>query len=125
MTIKYPPGPEMVLPDGLSRNPNIGKEKAIDLDTKKNFIQFSMEKLTPPQAATAEDSITIQLMDAIINGWPERQRQVPNELKPYWPYQDELSVENGIILKGDRIVMPKALQQDALQNIHAGHQGST
>ena len=51
--------------------------------------------------------------------------KVPNELKPYWPYRDELSEENGIIFKGDRIVMPKALHQDALQRIHAGHQGST
>ena len=107
MKKKYHPRPEMVLPDGLSRNSNIGKKKAINLNTKINLIQFSTEKLTHLQAATAENPITIQLTDAIINDWPARQRQVPNELKPYWPYRDEVSVENGIILKGDCIVMPK------------------
>ena len=37
---------------------------------------------------------------------------------------DELSVENGMLLKGERIVIRRSLQQDILQQIHAGHQGA-
>ena len=48
----------------------------LTVDKKINFIQSSTEKLTHLQAATAEDPIMIQLTDAIINGWPERQWQV-------------------------------------------------
>ena len=32
-------------------------------------------------------------------------------------------MENGLLLKGSRLVIPKPLQRDILQKLHAGHQG--
>ena len=36
---------------------------------------------------------------------------------------DELSTEDGIILKGERIVIPVSMKQDILQQLHHAHQG--
>ena len=125
MTIKYRPGREMILADSLSRAPNKRNASTINLDTKIALVQFSNEKISTLQHATKEDGILSQLFDIIVTGWPEKQRDLPRDLRPYWSYRDELSVENGIILKGDRIVIPESMQPDILKQIHAGHQGIT
>ena len=50
----------------------------------------------------------IQIGELIMSGWLERQSVVSDFLKPYWNFRDELSILNGIVLKGTRIVIPKA-----------------
>ena len=39
-------------------------------------------------------------------------------LKLYWPYWDELSVEDGLVMKSDRVVVPKVLQKGVLETVH-------
>ena len=45
------------------------------------------------------------------------------KLRPYFGMAQEMSVEDGLLLRGSRIVIPSALQHDNLQKIHAGHMG--
>ena len=85
-------------------------KEVIDLDVKVDFIQFSTEKLTQILQATSADPILCKLRVRILQGWPESRRELLKDLQPYWSYQDELSTENGILLKGDRILIPKAMQ---------------
>ena len=51
-------------------------------------------------------------------------KEMPTQLRQYWSYRDELSVENGMQLKGERIVIHRTMQKDILQLIRAGHQGA-
>jgi len=44
-------------------------------------------------------------------------------LHAYWNYRDELGVEDGIILKGSRIIIPQSLRADVLKQLHYAHQG--
>jgi len=55
-------------------------------------------------------------------GWPNK-RKLPDKMRPYSSVAAELSVENGLLLRGCRIVIPIALRQDILKKLHAGHQG--
>ena len=57
MVIKYRPGKEMLLVDGLSRLTNRKNKEVIDLDIKVDFVQFSTEKLTQICQATNADPI--------------------------------------------------------------------
>ena len=41
----------------------------------------------------------------------------------FWNYRDELSVENQIVFKGDRIVVPVTLHHTILRHLHEGHMG--
>ena len=122
-TIKYRPGKEMILADSMSRLPSQNNEQ-IALDVKINFVQFSSDKLKQIQQETSKDPVLSALKDIIIDCWPESQKQLPTQLRPYWSYRDELSVENGLILKGSRIVIPDTMHEDILSKIHAGHQGA-
>ena len=44
-------------------------------------------------------------------------------MRAYWDVQGELTVGNGLLLRGHSIVVPKALQKETLEKLHDGHQG--
>ena len=44
-------------------------------------------------------------------------------LEPYWNYRDELAVEDGLLLKGKKLIIPKIMQQEVLNQLHYGHLG--
>ena len=44
-------------------------------------------------------------------------------LHPYWTFHEELTIEDGLILKGNRIVVPNKQQKTILNQIHQGHLG--
>ena len=123
MTIEYRPGKELLLADGLSRLPNPRSKQEIDLDISVNMVQFSNNKIQQLRSEPKSDPVLSSLQDIIVNGWPNRRDEIPKQLRPYWSYRDELSVEDGFILKGERVLIPKSMQADVLQRVHAGHQG--
>ena len=58
-------------------------------------------------------------------GWPEKRVECPSsQLHPYWNYRDELTVFDGMILKGTRILIPNSLQSEVLNQLHYAHQGA-
>ena len=75
--------------------------------------------------ATLEDTSLQQLSSIICSGWSARRTQVPSNLEMYWNFHDELSVADGIILKGEKMLIPTRLQKDMLTCIHTGHMGVT
>ena len=50
-------------------------------------------------------------------------KEVPKELQPYWTFREELTIEDGFILKGTRIVIPSMKCEAVLKLIHEGHLG--
>ena len=46
-----------------------------------------------------------------------------NDLKPYDKVKEELSVFEGVILRGNRIIVPQLLQKQILKLAHEMHQG--
>jgi len=64
-----------------------------------------------------------QLVAVIKEGWPDHQNSCPPSVKPFWNYRDELSVMEGLVFKGERIVIPVALRKDMLRRVHLGHMG--
>ena len=89
-----------------------------------NLVHFSQERVQELRDKTARDPILAPLRDLIISGWPDTFKQVTKPLRPYWSYRDELSIEDGIILKGsEQVLIPAAMQEYILDALHAGHQG--
>ena len=58
-----------------------------------------------------------------MDGWPDSQRHLAAPLRPYWSCRDELAVEDGLIMKDDRLVIPLSLQAEVLSKLHEAHQG--
>lgn len=87
VTIRYKPGKDMLLADALSRlNPlegeSIEKEHAVI-----NFFQFSDRKVNEIQRGTDSDLELNALRDVIIQGWPEKRKQIPKSLQKYWAFR--------------------------------------
>ena len=59
----------------------------------------------------------------ITQGWPNTIKEVPNKLQAYWTFREELTVENGLVLKGTRIIFHKNKHNQILQMMHEGHLG--
>ena len=45
------------------------------------------------------------------------------ELHPYWAFQKELTIKDGLVLTNNRIVIPSSEHDDILKQIHRGHLG--
>ena len=57
----------------------------------------------------------------IIAGWPDNIKDVPKALRPYHGQCDSLTVENGLILCGEAIIVPPGEWKKVLEQIHQGH----
>ena len=66
---------------------------------------------------TDKDTTLSVLRKIIMHGWPEKRSNCPASLHAYWSYRDELTVADGLILKGMRIVIPESLQPDVLKQL--------
>ena len=102
--------------------PNIEQESPIfAVNTLTNF-QKGEEKMASMEE-TAKDPELSALHKLISEGWPPKRSNVPDNLKDYWNYRDEFTVENGILLKSHKFIVPKNLQSIYINKIHAGHLG--
>ena len=56
--------------------------------------------------------------------WPQSTMGDPG-LAPYTCRRNELSIQDGCVLWGSRVVIPTKLRSDLLTELHSGHTGST
>ena len=71
----------------------------------------------------SKDPVLRALKHTIIKGWPKQRSECPDNLKSFWNYCGELSILDGLVLKGTRIVIPSQCQKDILTQLHEGHFG--
>ena len=64
-------------------------------------------------------------MEYVLQGWPVDKDQVEELAKEYWNYKEELSVEDGLLFKSDRIVAPRSMRAEVLYEIHGAHLGES
>ena len=121
--IQYRPGAEMLIADFLSRyRPRNGKH--IVMDHTIHAVRWSEDKLRALKAATANDTLLAELKLTVQNGWPSKCSELPKKLHPYWTLRDYIGVEDGILTKGQQVIVPESLHSDLLHQLHDHcHQG--
>ena len=128
VSIKYVPRSVIKLADALSRvNPcNTGHNRGLDLSVHEVHMHLnaSPTSIVEIRMETSKDSTLHALCEIISLGWPENRAHCLAHLMPFWNFRDELSVEDRLILKGQRIILPKSLHVAALEHIHYAHQGA-
>ena len=73
--------------------------------------------------ATQEDDELVLIKHTITPEWPCNIKGVPSVIQSYCTFREELTIEDGIILKGTRIVIPAKEWGAVLKLIHEGHLG--
>ena len=73
--------------------------------------------------ATASDPTFISLISFLEDGFPDDCRELPADVRPYHRFAASLCVVDGVVLMGQRIVIPPALREPVLNALHAAHQG--
>ena len=122
--MRYIQGKTSVIADALSRVCCMETP-----DKYQGVPQFEVDGITstlPPSPAkldelrdyTSQHIALCHLEDVIRQGWPEYPKECPPDLKEYWNFREDLSVENGLILKGHRLLVPSNLRPQMLQIIH-------
>ena len=69
-----------------------------------------------------DDEIAL-LKHTIMQGWTKSIKHLPPELQPFWTFREVLTVEDGLILKGTRIVRPNRQCKAILKLLQEGHLG--
>lgn len=87
-------------------------------------IRVKTSTLQEIRAHTEQDEVLQELMKVIKAGWPETKHEVSHQLTPFFGIRDELSMQDGIVLRGERVVIPKSLQCHMVNRVHYAHTGT-
>ena len=129
LQVTYKPGKYLYVADTLCRSyfqetkEQLVSETEINAINPKSYLPISPEKYAQFQRETAKDLELKALSSVILKGWPDNREDVSPAVRQYWSYRDELTCLDGLLFKGDKIVVPKTLQSEMLEKIHETHQG--
>ena len=88
-----------------------------ELSDEDPLVQDILEK------QETDDECTL-LRKMLSEGWPHTIKSTPEAGRPYWTFKEEVvQNDNGLLMKGSQIIIPKALRRDMLKRIHEGHLG--
>lgn len=119
--IEYRKGKQLYEADMLSRLP---LQEPTEVDSSVNSFRMTNELPLSFQdiaKATGKDSVLVRVKEYVRTGWPDRVSG--EELKPYYTKRNELSLEEGCIMLGCKVVIPAALRKSILELLHEDHVG--
>ena len=123
----YQNGPAMHISDALSRlptnNTKIGNQQAVQ------GLKVSISEVSPVQSNvsfnhlrehTSKDLVLQQLKEYVMSGWPVAQKDCIKQLRPYHTFKEEISNIDGLLFKGQRLIVPAVLKSKVLHRSHMG-----
>lgn len=142
VTVTYRKGSEMHVADLLSRTAKRASTEGVDnefeiyaIKSTESLLEYFAEinlaeclnlsdrRFQEIAAETRKDPVLQKLMKVLTEGWPERKEDIDDELLVYRTMKDELTVQQGVVLKADRVLIPKTLRQTFVKRLHRAHQG--
>ena len=134
--IEYQPGRENPA-DYMSRHPTSTPKMTSEEQMAEEYVNFIATMATPKaltpqevQIATKNDPTLQAVIELTRSGAWHKIESYENidginypELLTFKSVQSELTVTDNIVLRDHRIVMPKSMQQRAVDQAHEGHQG--
>ena len=98
-------------------NNNVSK-----VDSEEMMYSDSIMLPEEQQHATKEDIVLQELEKAIKIGWQGSSRG-KEVLKLYLQFKDEPLVKDGLMFKGDRLIIPHMMRAGMVQLVHQSHVG--
>ncbi|XP_058827893.1 uncharacterized protein K02A2.6-like [Topomyia yanbarensis] len=136
LSIEFVSGKDNVVADALSRAPletessdefkklNIYKVlKEVEGLQLSKYLCVSDSRLDEIRTETGKDPTMQRIIGFIQHGWPATADRVPDSVKIYFNYRNELATQNEIVFRGDRIVVPHVLRRKLVDSCHVSHNG--
>ena len=86
-----------------------------------SVVPVPVNDLVEIRAEMTQDPVFVKILEYRMQGWPDSRSKVSKEVQPYWIHQMELAVEDVILLKMNRIIIPPHLRPCTLSKIHKRH----
>lgn len=122
-TLIWTPGKHLYLADALSRsNAATSTKLSTTVNAHVNMVMGALaskdslhERI---RKATVTDDVLQAVIRCVMEGWRGGQCMA------YVNFRDELSVVDGLLLKGMRLVIPVSMRGEMLAAVHTGHLGA-
>ena len=130
--VKYVPGKTVLIADALSRahTDSVPRQEPVEIPEMETRIHslvtslpMSESRLKQPRTATANDKSLHSLKKVIADGWPSHRKNTHPSIRQYWAIQDELHIAEGLIFKGEWVVILLLMRAEMLSKIHESHLG--
>ncbi|XP_061878364.1 uncharacterized protein K02A2.6-like [Entelurus aequoreus] len=125
-TIQYRKAADHGNADGLSRLPlqvaHGEKPDAVDRVTVHHLETLPVDS-EDIRKGTKYDPVLSRVVDMVVSGQFVGTVGQNDALAPFYMRRDELTVIQGCLLWGSRVVVPPALRPQLLKELHAGHPG--
>ena len=126
VTVNCVKGPDVPIVDALSRvspqlAPSNGELPEICVHHITQYLPASPTKLQQIRDETGKDPTLTLLKEVVLGGWPQKREKFPQSLHDYRNFREELTIRDGLVLKGDRIVIPPTLKPEVLTILNQGH----
>lgn len=111
-------GKDITIADALSRKSIVYRLESLyeDMDAQIHTVVANLpvsdRKLTDMRKATEQDPQLNSLRSVIKAGWPDVRKKCPS-----------ISEIEGLLFKGEKIIIPHVLRAEMLECIHTGHMG--
>ena len=104
----YVPGKDIPMADTLSRvSPNEKMEtKGLDITIYELTPQLSRIQVESIQKARQQDKTLQLFIQHMLEGCPESCRKLPEILRPFWQWRDDLSIEHSCITWKGKFFIP-------------------
>ena len=129
MNIEFLRGKENVIADALSRvcplqsNNSKTKDSNTDVIPVHHITQtapVSKTRLQELRLATQSDLTLSSLTKTIHEGWPQSKKDCPEQLLDFWSFRQEISEEDGLLYKSQRLITPYSERLETLKVLQSG-----
>ncbi|KAL8621136.1 hypothetical protein ACOMHN_004807 [Nucella lapillus] len=131
---EFTPGKYLIVADALSRGPlkqqvdeisSTEEDVAAHLDLVRASWPSTDKFLEVIASETVKDKVLSAALAHTEKGWPENIGKVEPLLREIFAVRSDLSINKGMLTKGNRIVIPESMRENILNRIHEGHFGIT
>ena len=124
LKLRYRKGKHITLADTLSRAylPEVHAcnfAQRLETVDHTDSLAITIDRLQQLEQVSLDDPVMQALRKTILQGWPESKTELTESIHPYFDVRDELTVQDQLVFKGSRLVIPASMRKEMIAVVHA------